>query len=91
MADAIWKTVELYGLEGKVCASLHTLYITTCWKTSRFCDGSALNNNTMVQHSQQKCKDRGIEFDTEEARIRCMPHIVHLAAIKVAYDSFSLF
>jgi hypothetical protein len=51
---------------------------------------NASNNDTMVQHFQQKCEDRGIEFDAEEARIRCMPHTVHLAAIKVAYDSFPL-
>ncbi|KAF8202773.1 hypothetical protein K438DRAFT_584131 [Mycena galopus ATCC 62051] len=28
MADSIWKTVEFYGLEGKVCASLHILLTT---------------------------------------------------------------
>jgi hypothetical protein len=37
-------------------------------------------------HLQKKCKERDIEFDAEEARIRCMPHTAHLAAIKVAHN-----
>jgi hypothetical protein len=48
---------------------------------------NASNNDTMTLHFQKKCEERNIEFDAEEARIRCMPHTAHLAALKVAYDT----
>ncbi|KAJ6535796.1 hypothetical protein DFH09DRAFT_893750, partial [Mycena vulgaris] len=44
---------------------------------------NASNNDTMVQHFQQKCEEHMIEFDAAEARIRCMPHTAHLAAVKL--------
>ncbi|KAJ6613709.1 hypothetical protein B0H10DRAFT_1723392, partial [Mycena sp. CBHHK59/15] len=68
MADAIWKTIETYGLEGRIVT---------------FGMDNASNNDTMVQHFQQKCEEKMIEFNAEEARIRCMPHTAHLAAIKL--------
>ncbi|KAJ6576257.1 hypothetical protein B0H10DRAFT_1837214, partial [Mycena sp. CBHHK59/15] len=64
MADAMWKTVEMYGLEGKILT---------------FVMDNALKNDTMVEHFQQKCEENGIEFNGEVARIRCMPHTSHLA------------
>ncbi|KAJ7640480.1 hypothetical protein DFH06DRAFT_1000691, partial [Mycena polygramma] len=68
LADAVWKTVELYGLQGRIIS---------------FVMDNASNNDTMTQHFQQKCEEEGIEFDAEEARIRCMPHTAHLAALKL--------
>ncbi|KAJ7123499.1 hypothetical protein C8R44DRAFT_917609 [Mycena epipterygia] len=71
MADAIWKTVEMYGLEGRIIS---------------FVMDNATNNDTMIAHYKQKCEAKMIEFDADAARIRCMPHTTHLAAIKVAYN-----
>ncbi|KAJ7455098.1 hypothetical protein FB451DRAFT_942004, partial [Mycena latifolia] len=68
LADAVWKTVEMYGLEGRILT---------------FVMDNASNNDTMASHFQKKCEERNIEFDAEEARIRCMPHTAHLAALKL--------
>ncbi|KAJ6528586.1 hypothetical protein B0H19DRAFT_872551, partial [Mycena capillaripes] len=68
LADAVWKTVELYGLEGKILTIVMD---------------NASNNDTMAEHFQTMCEDRGIEFDAVESRIRCMSHTAHLAAIKL--------
>lgn len=44
---------------------------------------NAPNNDTLVEHLALKCAVAGIRFDATAARIRCMPHTGHLAAIKV--------
>jgi hypothetical protein len=47
---------------------------------------NASNNDTMTVHFQKMCEEQNIKFDAEEARIRCMPHTAHLAALKVEYE-----
>jgi hypothetical protein len=37
----------------------------------------------MCAHLAIKLRADGIHFDASEARIRCMPHTVHLAALEV--------
>ena len=44
---------------------------------------NASNNNTMMQSLERRCEHRGIQFSAQDARMRCMPHTIHLAAIKV--------
>lgn len=46
---------------------------------------NASNNNTMVEAIECKCTVAGIAFSARESRLRCMPHTVHLAALKVFY------
>ncbi|KAF8214664.1 hypothetical protein K438DRAFT_1562805, partial [Mycena galopus ATCC 62051] len=58
LADAVWKTVEMYGLEGRILTIMME---------------NTSNNDTMASHFQRKCEERNIEFDAEETRIRCMP------------------
>jgi hypothetical protein len=89
MADAIWGTVEMYGLEGRVCRSVFISFVTPslCPQILAFVMDNASNNDTMVQHFKEKCEERDIDFDADEARIRCMPHTVHLAALKVEYNN----
>ncbi|KAJ7232468.1 hypothetical protein B0H12DRAFT_980962, partial [Mycena haematopus] len=65
MADTIWGTVEMYGIEGRVYPGLVM--------------DNASNNDTMVEYFKQKCEERDIEFNADDARIRCMPHTVNLA------------
>jgi hypothetical protein len=43
---------------------------------------NASNNNTMMASLQRRHKSRHITFSAEDARMRCMPHTIHLAAIK---------
>jgi hypothetical protein len=44
---------------------------------------NASNNDTLMENIAIKCATADIPFDATEARIRCMPHTAHLAAIKV--------
>jgi hypothetical protein len=44
---------------------------------------NASNNDTMVEGIQARTAKEGIYFDASWARLRCMPHTIHLAAIKV--------
>ncbi|KAJ7717123.1 hypothetical protein B0H14DRAFT_2251260, partial [Mycena olivaceomarginata] len=68
MADTVWATLEKFGLRGRISA---------------FVMDNATNNDTMVVALEKKCLKENIPFSSDRARMRCMPHTVHLAAIKV--------
>ncbi|KAG1864577.1 hypothetical protein C8R48DRAFT_565021, partial [Suillus tomentosus] len=68
LAEAVWSTLELYGLKNRVMAVV--------------CD-NASNNNTLLQALGEKCADEGINFSHEDSHIHCLPHIVHLAAMQL--------
>jgi hypothetical protein len=51
---------------------------------------NATNNDTMVVALEKKCLKENIPFSSDRARMRCMPHTVHLAAIKVSRRLFFL-
>lgn len=44
---------------------------------------NATNNDTLVEAIEHKCKAENIKFDAQKSRLRCMPHTVHLATLKV--------
>lgn len=44
---------------------------------------NASNNDTLMEALESQCQSAGIEFSASAARMRCMPHTIHLAAIKV--------
>ncbi|KAF5317589.1 hypothetical protein D9758_018466 [Tetrapyrgos nigripes] len=69
MAEAVWKTLELYGLVGKIIAIVMD---------------NATNNNTMMQSLEERCRRKKIPFSAKAAHMRCMPHTIHLAAIKAS-------
>lgn len=48
---------------------------------------NASNNNTLMTSLESRCGQRGISFSAQDSRMRCMPHTIHLAAIKVFYVS----
>ncbi|KAI0757503.1 hypothetical protein C8Q80DRAFT_1074385, partial [Daedaleopsis nitida] len=68
MANTVWETLEQYGLVGRIMAIN--------------CD-NATNNDTMMEALEEKCQALGIPFSACVARMRCMPHTVHLAALQV--------
>ncbi|KAF5345060.1 hypothetical protein D9758_010453 [Tetrapyrgos nigripes] len=68
MADAVWKTLELYGLVGKIIAIVMD---------------NATNNDTMMKSLEDRCRRRKVTFSAKASRLRCMPHTIHLAAIKL--------
>jgi len=44
---------------------------------------NASNNDTMMEALESQCREAGIKFSAQKSRMRCMPHTIHLAAIKV--------
>jgi hypothetical protein len=55
-----------------------------------FMTDNASNNDTLVENIEKHCWECGIPFNAVHARLRCMPHTVHLAAIKVIHDLFDM-
>ncbi|KAJ3517257.1 hypothetical protein NLJ89_g623 [Agrocybe chaxingu] len=68
MADSVWETIELYGLKGQITA---------------FVMDNATNNDTLVEFFAERCRQEGIDFDEKNACMRCLPHTIHLAALKL--------
>jgi hypothetical protein len=52
---------------------------------------NASNNDTFVDGIERRLKKAGVPFNASWARLRCMPHTIHLAAIKVRFLSTSIF
>ena len=44
---------------------------------------NAANNDTFVDGIERRAKKAGMPFNASWARLRCMPHTIHLAAVKV--------
>jgi hypothetical protein len=45
---------------------------------------NASNNDTMMTSLEARCQMEGIELSAGESRMCCMPHTIHLAALKVS-------
>ncbi|KAJ7337560.1 hypothetical protein DFH08DRAFT_812883 [Mycena albidolilacea] len=52
-------------------------------RINAFVMDNATNNDTMVEALAQRCRNENIPFSSSRFRVRCMPHTVHLAAIKL--------
>jgi hypothetical protein len=46
---------------------------------------NATNNDTLTIGIERRSKEAGVHFSAKDSRMRCMPHTVHLAAIKVCF------
>ncbi len=44
---------------------------------------NASNNNTLMEALEAHHRAEGFIFNANHARLRCIPHTVHLAALKV--------
>jgi len=44
---------------------------------------NASNNNTLMVSLEKRCSERGVPFSVTNARMRCLPHTVHLSVIKL--------
>lgn len=44
---------------------------------------NASNNDTLIEAIEARCCAAGIEFSARHSRMWCMPHTIHLAAMKV--------
>jgi hypothetical protein len=53
---------------------------------------NATNNDTFVDHFASKCAAEGISFSVKNGHMQCLPHIIHLATLKViTFSSYMLF
>lgn len=44
---------------------------------------NATNNDTMMEELERRLTSLGIPFSAKDARMRCTPHIIHLAALRL--------
>lgn len=86
MADVVWNTLCTYGIENRVsitptntCDDTNEIYI----QIFAFMLDNASNNDTMVDEIERRARAQGIIFNAKWGRLHCMPHTIHLAAIKV--------
>ncbi|KAJ3541549.1 hypothetical protein NMY22_g3845 [Coprinellus aureogranulatus] len=69
MVEVVWRTIKMYRLEGKIFAIVMD---------------NATNNDKLVEFLEVRFKGESIRFSAKEARMRCMPHIIHLAALELS-------
>jgi hypothetical protein len=84
MAAAVWETLEKFGLIGRVSApSPETNSRLKLIQITAFVMDNATNNDTLVAAFARRCRALKIPFSAVHGRMRCMPHTIHLAALKV--------
>ncbi|KAJ6568575.1 hypothetical protein B0H19DRAFT_938552 [Mycena capillaripes] len=44
---------------------------------------NATNNDTLVQSFERRCRKNGFKFSVKDGRMRCLPHTIHLSALKL--------
>jgi alpha-galactosidase len=74
MAQALFDTLERYGLKARLLSVMAD---------------NASNNDTMCDALQTLCEKEGITFHAKWARLRCMPHTIHLSALAVCLADFA--
>jgi len=67
MVNTVWGTLAKFGLKGRITA---------------FVMDNASNNDTLVEAIADFSSYEDMPFSVEDAQMRCMPHTVHLAALK---------
>ena len=50
-----------------------------------FMTDNASNNDTLIEGIVALAGSKHISLDAKQIRLRCMPHTVHLAALKVSH------
>jgi hypothetical protein len=58
------------------------------WQVIAFVMDNATNNDTMMSAIEKCCDEADVYFLAKESWMCCMPHTVHLAAIKVVSMSY---
>jgi hypothetical protein len=76
MAEAVWETLKRYRIEDRIMAIM---------------TDNASNNDTLVDGivALALADEKRIRLNAKWIRMRCMPHTVHLAALKVSIISLT--
>lgn len=69
MAGAVWSTIILYGLEGKVSNLSIAENSSYSLQVLAVNSDNASNNNTMMEELEKISKLNGHDFDAEETRL----------------------
>ena len=86
MAEATWEMLTRFGIENRVCHNLlrpRAVLNVFCLQIMAFMTDNATNNDTLIDGIVERAKRQGISLNGDWIRLRCMPHTVHLAALKV--------
>ncbi|TFK59969.1 hypothetical protein BDN72DRAFT_732468, partial [Pluteus cervinus] len=68
MAEVVWETLTRLDIANRIFT---------------FMLDNASNNDTFVAGIASRAAKAGIFFDPKWARLRCLPHTIHLAAIQL--------
>jgi hypothetical protein len=76
MAEAVWETLKRYRIEDRIMAIM---------------TDNASNNDTLVDGivALALADEKRIRLNAKWIRMHCMPHTVHLAALKVSIISLT--
>ncbi len=81
IAEVVWGTLTLYNIQDQVRVFRLILYcLLNTPKVICFVMDMRRNNDTMLRSIEARCHQAGIVFSAQDARGRCMPHTIHLAA-----------
>lgn len=50
---------------------------------------NASNNDLLMTNLEARSQAEGFNFSAVDSRMRCMPHTIHLAALKVSWNLVS--
>ena len=76
--------IEFYGFEEKVCPCIYASYqvLSQVLQFIGITSDNASNNTKMMEELERDFARSGVFIDAKTARVRCIAHIVHLAALK---------
>jgi hypothetical protein len=86
MAEATWDTLTRFGIENRVGHKMprHQAVLNMfLLQIMAFMTDNASNNDTLIDGIVELAKQQGISLNGDWIRLRCMPHTVHLAGLKV--------
>ena len=76
--------MELQKRLVKILLVYLNVHISNIFQIIAFMVGNATNNDTFVDRIKKHAHAIGAAFNAEWAHLQCMPHTIHLAAIKVS-------
>jgi hypothetical protein len=86
MAEATWETLTRFGIQNQVCHDMpghQAVLNVSLLQIMAFMTDNASNNDMLIDGIVELAKQQGISLNGDWIRLCCMPHTVHLAALKV--------
>ena len=85
MAQATWDTLTSFGIENRVCCHLlkYQVKLSIFRQVMALMTDNVSNNNMLVDGIVAHAKNKGISMNGDWVHLHCMPHTVHLMALKV--------